>query len=791
LAGAASLHTLPANAADIDEIVVTATRRSQSVSDIPYNISAVGAADIANSGVTDLQGLTRMIPGLVSPDLGPRASSMNGTFVIRGLNASSVNAQDQNIAAPLVSTYVDETPLFANIKMIDIARVEVLRGPQGTLYGSGSMGGTVRMIHNKPDLTETEFDVNTRASETAHAANPSEAFDVIANLPVTDTIAFRASGGYERLSGFTDALSVAVLNSVAQPVLADPADPVHSPPVFTERRGIDGSAIWYVRSAVLWKASDALEFTLSYQHQTDQSDGFSQARPGLRYAQTLYLDQPGSFKTDLGSLDGSYDLGFATLSSSSSFTKQDGSSQYDLTGLIESLASFYGNYPRTLSPIDVRSNDKAFTEEVRLVSKNSGPWDWVTGAYYSERKQELRQVEPILGFASWSELPGTGRPAGCTVFNPVTCPYPTFGDVIQYYQGGIRPSQNPYPDLNFTLDRHVKFSDVAAFDETSYRFADQWQVTGGARIFWQHYDQQLVQTLPMCGPFCSQTGTDPSGLTADSNAKGFRSQIFKVNTSYEVAAHTLVYVTWSEGFRRGGVNALPTGNCYYCETPALLTYKPDEARNTEVGIKGGFGAGSSYTFTLYNIDWKDPQIQSFTATGGFDFVTNGDKARSRGVEAELSLRASDTTKIELGYSYTDAQLTASFVRGNNDLTGVSGDRLPGVSRQQGTVALDYSLPLNSDRDVHARIDASYRSDFWTSLPHSPTATDLPGFALVNARAGLGFAKAWRVDAFVNNITNRLAATTVSTVPGPEHNRAEYVGRPRTAGLELHYSFKGR
>jgi outer membrane receptor protein involved in Fe transport len=295
----------------------------------------------------------------------------------------------------------------------------------------------------------------------------------------------------------------------------------------------------------------------------------------------------------------------------------------------------------------------------------------------------------------------------------------------------------------------------------------------------------------MCGPFCSQSGTDPSGLTADSNAKGFRNQIFKVNTSYEIAARTLVYVTWSEGFRRGGVNALPTGNCYYCETPALLTYQPDEARNTEVGIKGGFGAGSTYTLTLYNIDWKDPQIQSFTATGGFDFVTNGDKARSRGVEAELSLRASDTTKIELGYSYVDAELTASFVRGNNDLTGVSGDRLPGVSRQQGTVAWDYSLPLNKDRDFHARIDASYRSDFWTSLPHSPTATDLPGFALVNARVGLGIARAWRIDAFVNNITNQLAATSVSTVPGPEHNRAEYVGRPRTAGIELHYSFKDR
>ena len=142
LATAAALQAAPLAAAtataDIEEIIVTATRRDQSVADIPYNISAIGAADIQAAGITDLQGLTQRIPGLVSPDLGARAGSMNSVLTIRGLNASSVNTQDQNIAAPVVSTYVDETPLFANLKMTDIARVEVLRGPQGTLYGSGS-----------------------------------------------------------------------------------------------------------------------------------------------------------------------------------------------------------------------------------------------------------------------------------------------------------------------------------------------------------------------------------------------------------------------------------------------------------------------------------------------------------------------------------------------------------------------------------------------------------------------------------------------------------------------------
>jgi len=636
----------------------------------------------------------------------------------------------------------------------------------------------VRLIHNEPDLTTTEFEVSTQGSHTANAANPSEALDVIGNLPLSETVAVRASAGYERLAGFTNALSVAEITANAQPVLADPGDPLHSGLVFTRQRDVDWSNTWYARTALLWKPGDDWKFTLTYQHQTDQSGGYSQTNPLYRYDQTLYVDQPGTFSTDLGSIDVSKDVGFATVSSNSSYTSQSSTSEYDLTGLFESVAKYYGNYPRNLSPIYITSSDKAFTEELRLVSQNSGPWDWVTGAYFSDRRQTLEQYETLEGFGSWSQLPGSGLPAGCTVQSPA-CPYPTFGDVIQYVNGGINPSQLPNPDLNFTFDRHVSFMDTAVFNETSYHLTDKWQATAGGRLFWQHYAQELEQDLP--------TST---GLLSAANAKGFRNEIFKLNTSYEIADHTLLYLTWSEGFRRGGVNALPIGSCFFCEVPALLTYKPDEARNTEIGIKGSLPAGASYTFTLYNINWANPQIESNTLIGGFGFVTNGVSARSRGAEAELALPLTTTTKLELGYSYTQAILTAGFTAGAvPDLVGVSGDRLPNVSKQQVTVALDHSQPLAQDREFHARLDASYRSDFWTALPQSPSATDLPGFALLNARAGFGFGKAWRVDAFIKNITNQEAATSVSTVPGPEHDRAYFVGRPRTFGAEFNYSFK--
>ncbi len=202
------------------------------------------------------------------------------------------------------------------------------------------------------------------------------------------------------------------------------------------------------------------------------------------------------------------------------------------------------------------------------------------------------------------------------------------------------------------------------------------------------------------------------------------------------------------------------------------------------------GRGSSYTFTLYNIEWKDPQIEAATVTGGFDFVTNGNTARSRGAEAELAMPITDSTKIELGYSYTDAILTSGFERGIvPDLVGYRGRPAAGRLETAGNRRARVFGAVAENREFHARLDASYRSDFWTALPHSATATDLPGFTLLNARAGLSIAKAWRVDAFVTNLSNQQAATSVSTTPGPAHDRALYVTRPRTAGLELHYSFK--
>src|SRR5262249_26558373 len=161
---------------------------------------------IEDSGVKDLQSLTRMVPGLVSADLGPRANSTNSNLIIRGLNASDQGSSyfGPNLAVPLVSTYIDDVPLFVNYNLTDIGRVEVLRGPQGTLYGSGAVGGTVKLIRHKPDLGKLSADFTADLSGTNNSSGASYSFDGIFNFPIGDTVALRVNAGYSKLTGFID-----------------------------------------------------------------------------------------------------------------------------------------------------------------------------------------------------------------------------------------------------------------------------------------------------------------------------------------------------------------------------------------------------------------------------------------------------------------------------------------------------------------------------------------------------------------------------------------------------------
>src|ERR1700694_41443 len=241
----------------LEEVVVTANRREQNVLDVPYNISAVSGPTLSNAGVTNLCDISRLLPGVTIPDLGPRANSSNSLIIIRGLNVNDpVNSAYLPWGSvPTVSTYVDDVPLFVNLQLADIQRIEVLRGPQGTLYGSGAVGGTIKILHNVPDLKAFSAEVSTEVSRTDHADGRSYRANGVLNIPVSDNIAFRLSAGYEKMAGYINVLNQVVFGPTGQPVLADPANPLTSGLSYQTALGINAAESYNIRAAVLWKVT--------------------------------------------------------------------------------------------------------------------------------------------------------------------------------------------------------------------------------------------------------------------------------------------------------------------------------------------------------------------------------------------------------------------------------------------------------------------------------------------------------------------------------------------------------
>jgi iron complex outermembrane receptor protein len=827
LASARSVHGAETgDTPALQEVVVTANRREEDVLTVPYNISAISSQQIQDAGLKDLQSLTRMVPGLVSADLGPRANSTNSNLIIRGLNASDQGSSyfGPNLAVPLVSTYLDDVPLFVNFNLTDIERVEVLRGPQGTLYGSGAVGGTVRLIRHKPDLGVFSAEVTADTSGTEHSEGPSYSFDGIINIPLGDTVAVRANAGYSKLTGFINGLNAARFDKSGQPLLADPDNPLTSDYLHQQINGVDSSNSKYGRVSLLWKPSDVFNVLVDYTHQKDHSGGFSwqdvafdyttgDSLPRAPYTTNELIPQQSLDRTlDIGAVTLSVDAGFATLTSATSYYDNRYDDVIDLSSSQQYFANlnpyYYGGYPRYAEFNFDHSSDKSFVEELRLVSKTGGAWDYIAGAFFRDQKSELSDPETLPGFASWSHLPGSADSynyyAG-TAFN-------TFADVIAARNGTDPASLTP-TDFFYNNIRHTRFHDRAIYGELTRHLTDKWQVTGGVRQFWQSYDQSETQIYPFAGAAYSDSGEDPLGTTTSEQAKSYRNHLWKLNTSYELSPAARAYFTFSEGFRHGGANSfkicpagvMALGGCEPSpQTAALIPFSPDSAKNYEVGMKGLIAGRIRYSASLYRVDWHNIQLDAFAPVTGIQIVVNGQDARSEGLELEVQAAVTNNLSASLGGSYTDAKLTQDFVRAN--FVGQTDDRLPLVPKIQLTAALDYVVPLLQDREVSFHVDAAYRSSVNTSVNNLQASTDadtgetviaeniystnfrhLGGFTTLNAGVGFQATKALRVRLYCNNLTNQFGITTWAVARQPEQS-TEYVTRPRTGGINIDYSF---
>ncbi|GLS83851.1 TonB-dependent receptor [Paraferrimonas haliotis] len=774
---------------DIERIEVTANRRVQSINEVPYNISAVAGSDLEDNNIVDSTEMLRNVAGITLVDRGYRNSGAVNGIVIRGVNVDSGSNGDIALSAvPTVASYVNDTPLFANFILKDIEQVEILRGPQGTLYGSGSLAGTVKYRMNRPVLGEFSGDISLGGGVTEGSDGYNKNGDLLFNIPLGDKVAFRANIGKIDNDGVVDYVNVYKLNDAGAPIAAG-GDLAAGEPEFMSVKDADTVDITYGRASLLFQATDDLSFLASYQHQKDEIGGRRQVTRGTHWVdkdedgnriETPYGDyengavvlEPSEREVKLAALEIDWNLGFATLTSSSSQYEHSGQSISDNTGFYAKndwFTDLYYGSPRPLAVADRGYEEKAFVQELRLVSNETKfNLDWVVGLYYMDQDTKSSQDSYMPGYQEWAGAAFTW--------------WPTMGGFGMVYT-----------DQDFLYRRVQNFKDMAAFGELTYHFSESFRVTGGIRGFKNEFVNDTEVSFPIW-PFL---GAEPSFKTDENGT------LFKFNASFDITDDMMVYGTVAEGYRRGGANAVPlTGSL--AERPEWQQYKSDSAINYELGLKGFLGDNNhSYTLSGFLIDWKDPQLNTASAWGFFT-VANGESARTQGIEAELRGYLTDELKYNLGYAYVDAFLTADFyvpsavwATDTYRLQAKDGDKLPSTPEHTLTAGLDYVHSFENGWDWITSVNGYYQSESLNYLGESDKLqAELDAFSIVNFNTRLSIDN-WDVTVYVKNIFNEDGVT--GTLPegymgtDPAENfygnsSKDYISQPRTIGANVRYRF---
>ena len=509
-------HADPSSdATSLEEVVVTATRREQTILDVPYSISAISSDTLAESHVQTLSDLSHLVAGLSFVDQGPTSRS---NFVLRGINADSTSngpVIGSSGTVPPVSTYIGETPLFLSLHIDDLDRVEVLRGPQGTLYGSGALAGTIRLIPKAPDPSGFAANIEADVGELSVGHQLNNSYDGMLNLPLNDISAVRITAGREHYAGFIDEpyvvklgpANTAINSPVGVPVSGNPNNPLFGPEVFSAVNDANVADVWQTRIAYLIKPNENFSALVTYYHQDDKTQGAQEISPYFKGgsvdyppAQNPYYSPtyPVSFptggivfpangryvandgvlpsahrKADLGTLDVSVGFGFATLTSDTSYYQDRGHDISDGSPFISKTPSFYGFMPRVVDYEQDFDTQKGFVEEIRLVSDaGQHPLDYVAGFFFQHLQGNNGEQQWLPGQTQFSNL------------------------------AGVPGSDQAEGDVNYIVANTTDFLDRAIFGELTWHITDQWQVTGGARVFKQNFSTVSYSALPYCGAYC-------------------------------------------------------------------------------------------------------------------------------------------------------------------------------------------------------------------------------------------------------------------------------------------------
>jgi iron complex outermembrane recepter protein len=788
----------------LQEITVTATRRTQTLESVPYSISVVSADQLTQAGVTDLASLAQAVPGLSDYNYGARLSGATPP-IIRGINATSTPRGFRSFEQDPVGTYIGNSPIDGYFQLDDIKQVEVLRGPQGTLYGAGSLGGALRFIPNSPELGMLNGSVEASGSRSSHSTGTGYSVSGLVNLPVGETIAFRASGKYDYEPGWINVFGLIQRTNdsvYGQPVLADPGDIINSPAIYSSRNDWNSQKTSTGRASLLWKPGEAFSAELAAMLSYVNGDGGPTVNPtyaggafpidpritfpaGSDHQEFSQIDQPWWRHTNLTSLDMSYDVGFATASATSSFYTTSGSTIEDGTyveagaadGVLLPYYSGVPQNPRFIYAQQFTDTAHTFTQEIRLISKAApdNAIDYVVGLFYEN------QSRTGAWYITTPGSPERSIAQGCTAqYSSLT---PDFPNCLQI----TGPN-----DLDFAQADKQQFIDKSIFGELTWHVMQHGAITLGARHFWQQFtDAQSYDFW-----------TFPTFLPATQRQSPASKTVGKADISYEYDKNQYVYVLWSQGFRRGGANSVPYSG-FFAENPQLRYYTPDTTNNYEAGLKGRLDNGVNYTLAVFDIYWSHPQI-SATLPSGDLAVYNGNKAQSKGLELESN---GPLFGYGFGYNfsfaYTDATLTSDFsLAANNglgqilpgEITGQSGEQLPGSPKTSVAATLTYDHNLAAGYHLTLAANGTYRTHITFNLApiglgNTVGIKQSSSYEIMNLSASINHQR-WRYTAYVTNLLDKQNILAPPAIPNLLNNLSNdyVVNPPRQIGVRIAYAF---
>ena len=744
---AALMSTGTATAADdssaLEEVTVTASKlNATKVLDTPVSIQAISGDALQRSGASGIMDIAGSIPGLAIQDLGPGDKK----YVIRGVNSAGASTTGIYYGEAVISgSNADDGGGFeSDIRLYDLDRVEVLRGPQGTLYGASSMSGTIRFIPKLPDLNKIEGYATAEASTTSHTENGNYNFNGAFNLPLIEgMLSMRVVGWKQYDAGYIDQTRVGSLGVV---------------------HGVNDDSVGGGRVELRYKPFDDLTIDANFTSQAETSDGSSRWTPpgvaafagdpikpinGCDLCNTDVTRSPWSDNLQVFGFTAAYDTHVGTITATSNQFNRRTSFNFDSTPILIHFGVPIAG--ETLEPRDRKVN----SSELRYASDFNFPVNFVVGGYREHEAQDLAvQVLttddlglPIGTFSSSNAADALSTPNGNTFFGRL--------------------------DSRSTTQ-------WAGFGEATWKATDALTAIVGVRYFTETLNGVQTQTHPFGG----FPADDQNLVPIADPEQSFNKVTWRENVSYKFNEALLAYETVSTGFRSGGLNAVSEPF-----EPIPVSYEPDSLINFELGTKGRLLDGRfDYQLDAYFIRWDNIQVQENTADQAFVFQANAGTAHIKGVEFEFTARPLDYLTVSFAGSYQDAVLAqgASLeAYTNNPTLGVTGDTIPNVPKYQFNASVNYTRPIYADWQGMVAADVTYRDFVNAYFASNSFNIELPPYTLFGLRAGV-INGPWSVTAFARNITNKRAE--VSAINSTQDPHALLTVRPRTIGLTITRKF---